>query len=481
MTKKILVLAMALGMAFGMTAQDRTAIEKEAVQRRCTEFFNDINKAFAKHKKYDGPNWWNVRSNGKQFIVDDLAKFGVKATGIQKQFDALESDKKFNTQISRYDLGLNEAQSNYAEKNCYTTTHEAKVISNKGDVKCTVTNRIVITWMVDFSKYDTKKNDWKKGSFGEKGKAVAIISIETNPIALLTPEREMIAGNVNVAIRNWYKNINNNVNLRQANLDPNECVKPITFNQDLSNKTFVTKDDINTTDPITVGKRNSVPAFSVKSNNPQKHIAAGEELNYTNPEVSWNLQPTFTIAIDPETYEATITNVRYDQTIKNAETDAQKMAKLRDAANTAKSFGDKLNQYAQAPKGNEKNQLKNEILDMFANKKAKSIQFSLIKNNGDEMQKYIDNPTTPKSYLEHLPSCEFTMNYAKARFDETIDKVVIPYSQTYKQNYPENYKGTKYADKTSKALHLVYNNELGAWQIEQITAEKGSTQLMENE
>ena len=65
MTKKILALAMALGMAFGMTAQDRTAIEKEAVQRRCTEFFNDINKAFAKHKKYDGPNWWNVRSNGK--------------------------------------------------------------------------------------------------------------------------------------------------------------------------------------------------------------------------------------------------------------------------------------------------------------------------------------------------------------------------------------------------------------------------------
>ena len=481
---------MALVVAFGAIAQDRSKIEMEAVQTRADQFFKAIDVAFAKHSAKKGPNWFNVQNEGKQFIVDDVTKFGVKASKstIKDQFDVLENDKKFNLNLDRYYIGTTQIPYDplTATVSYYTTTYEVKSVASKGNEKSVIRNSIVIKWQVNWKQYwDTKKNQWKKGAIRTDNKvkrsAVDIVSINTTEIPALSFEREMIANNVNAAIRNWYKNINNNVNLKQANLDPNECVKPITFNQDLSSKTFVTKDDITTTDPVTVGKRNNVPAFSVKSNNPQKHIAAGEELNYTNPEVSWNVQPTFTVAIDPETYEATITNVRYDQTIKNAEADGQKMAKLRDAANTARTFGEKLNQYAQAPKGKEKNQLKNEILAMFANPKAKAIQFSLIKNNGDEMQKYIDNPTTPKSYLEHLPSCEFTMNYGKARFDETTDKVVIPYSQTYKQNYPENYKGTKYADKTSKAFHLVYNNELGAWQIETISAEKGSTELMANE
>lgn len=480
MTKNVVLLVMALGMAMGVIAQDRVAIEKEAVRTRSTEFFNDIDKAFANHNKYDGPNWRKVGKNGTQFVVDDLAKFGVKATKIQKQFDALEKDKQLSAQISHYDMGIEQSQSDKSDKNCYTSTHEVKAIVTKDDLKSVVTNEITIKWMVNWSKYDTEKNEWKKGSFGERGKAVTIVSISNKQIPVLSSEKATIANNVNAAIRNWYNNINSNVNLRQANLNPDECVRPIVFTENLSNKTFVSADDITGAQQITVGKEKSVPSFKVMSNNPNKYISAAEQQNYDNPEIGWNVQPTFTVSIDMETGEATIASCSYENTMVKPEADAQKVARLKAAKSAASAFGDKLNQFAQEPRGKAKNQMKKEILDMFVDKNAKAIQFSLIKNS-EEDQKYIDDPTTPKSYLEHLPAAEFTMDYGNARFDGSADRVIVPYTQTYKQIYPDGYKGNKYADKTNKEMCLVYNQETDTWQIESITAQKGSTELINND
>jgi hypothetical protein len=479
MTKKVLLFTLAIGLAFGAIAQDREKIEQDGVKKRYTEFFNDINNAFAKHDKYSGPNWYDVGNNGKQFIVDELAKFGIKASGIQKQFDALENDKKISVQLTHADLGIKQAQAGKKDMNCYTSTHEVKAIATKNNVKSIVRNRVTIKWIVDWNKYDPKNNEWKKGSFGEKGKAINIVSVSTQEIDLISSERATIASNINAAIREWYGNINNNFQHSKAGLNRGEC-NPIVIKEDLSQKTFVTAGEVSSKQPITV---KSVPAFNVYSNNPMSYIKPGEELNYTNPEAYWKVQPTFNVTVDMETFQVTNIEPSYKNTFKAPESDQQKMAKLRAAASVASNYADKVNQYAQASKGKEKTQLKNEILEMFAGnpKKDKTIQFSLIKKNGEEMQKYIDKPTTPKSYIEHLPACEFSMNNGYAHFGENTDEVIVDYIQTYKQIYPENYKGTKYADKTHKAIYFIYDAEKDTWLINKITAEKGSTVLIENE
>lgn len=479
MTKKVLLFTLAIGLAFGAIAQDREKTEQDGVKKRYTEFFNDINNAFAKHDKYSGPNWYDVGNNGKQFIVDELAKFGIKASGIQKQFDALENDKKISVQLTHSDLGIKQAQAGKRDMNCYTSTHEVKAIATKNNVKSIVRNRVTIKWIVDWSKYDPKNNEWKKGSFGEKGKAINIVSVSTQEIDLISSERATIASNINAAIREWYGNINNNFQHSKAGIDRSEC-NPIVFNEDLSKKSFVSTNDISSRQPITV---KSAPDFVVYSNNPYNHINPGEEFKYTNPEAFWKVKPTFNVTVDMETFQVTNIEASYDAKLQKPITDQQKIDKLNAAASVARNYANKVNQYAQASKGKEKTQMKNEILSMFAGnpKKDKAIQFSLIKKNGTEMQKHIDNPVTPKSYLEHLPACEFSLDKEFAYFGENTDEVIVDYIQTYKQIYPEKYKGNKYADKTHKSIYLKYDAEKDTWLIHKITAEKGSTELIENE
>ncbi|MBP5241221.1 MAG: hypothetical protein J6Z26_04870 [Bacteroidales bacterium] len=479
MTKKVLLLAMALGMTMGVFSQERVAAEKQAVEERCEDFFNNIENAFKKHKSSIGPNWHKVGDNGKQFIVDDLAKFGVKAKTIQKQFDALESDSKIDVKITRNYMGISEAKGNNAEKNCYTTTHEVKVNAKKGNATSTVRNRVVIKWEVDYKAYDPSNHKWTADIKGTKVKKtpVNIVSISTQAIDLISSEKSTIASNINAAIREWYGNINNNFQHNKAGLNRGEC-NPIVIKEDLSKKSFVSTNDISSRQPITV---KSAPDFVVYSNNPYNHINPGEEFKYTNPEAFWKVQPTFNVTVDMETFQVTNIEPSYKNTFKAPETDGQKMAKLNAAASVARNYANKVNQYAQASKGKEKTQMKNEILSMFANPKANSIQFSLIKKNGTEMQKYIDKPTTPKSYIEHLPACEFSLDKEFAYFGENTDEVIVDYIQTYKQIYPEKYKGNKYADKTHKSIYLKYDAEKDTWLINKITAEKGSTVLIENE
>ncbi len=479
MTKKVLLFTLAIGLAFGAIAQDREKIEQDGVKKRYTEFFNDINNAFAKHDKYSGPNWYDVGNNGKQFIVDELAKFGIKASGIQKQFDALENDKKISVQLTHSDLGIKQAQAGKRDMNCYTSTHEVKAIATKNNVKSIVRNRVTIKWIVDWSKYDPKNNDWKKGSFGEKGKAINIVSISTQEIDLISSERATIASNINAAIREWYGNLNNNFDYQKANLNKSKCVTPLK-DVDASN-IRVDESVINgAQQTVTVG---SMPKINVKANNPYDYIPAQDQNLYTNPECSWDVTPTFKIKIDIDAKKAEIVDVNYSTKQLKPVSDPQKQAKLRAAQATAKDFFDKMSQYAQNPKDKEAKQLKKDIEDMYAGKanKDKSVQFTLIKKDGSEDQKYVDKPTTLSSYLQHLPSCEMNMKYGPARFGENTDEVIIPFNQTYKQNYPENYKGQKYADTTDKEVYLKYDSEKGQWLIKKITAEKGSTQLMENE
>ena len=157
MQKKVLVLAMALVVAFGAIAQDRSKIEMEAVQTRADQFFKAIDVAFAKHSAKKGPNWFNVQNEGKQFIVDDVTKFGVKASKstIKDQFDVLENDKKFNLNLDRYYIGTTQIPYDplTATVSYYTTTYEVKSVASKGNEKSVIRNSIVIKWQVNWKQY----------------------------------------------------------------------------------------------------------------------------------------------------------------------------------------------------------------------------------------------------------------------------------------------------------------------------------------
>ena len=479
MQKKVLVLFMAIGMAFGVYSQDRVAIEKEAVKTRSTEFFAAIKDAFAKHDKWSGPNWYAVGKNGKQFAVDDVTKFGISENKkIQKQFDKLENDKKLTANVVNYDYDINPAQSDETGVNCYTSEHEVAINATKGDIKSVAKNKVTIKWKVYYDKFYVDGN-WKKKSFGERGKAVKIVSIEATQVDMLSAEKSEIADNVNEAIKKWYKDINNNVDFGKMGVDAKECVRPIVFTKNLSNMQFVSADDITNAEIITVGKEKNAPTFNVQSNNPWKYVAQGTDSNYTNPEASWDVQPTFTLSIDMETKKVEITNVKYETPLhfNGPEVDDQKMAKLRAAQAVADEFGAKLNQYAQNPQDKSAKQLKKEMEEMFVGQpgKDKSVQFTLIKD-GTEDQKYVDQPTTFRSYLQHLPPSEINMTFGTARFGESTSEVVIPFNQTYKQN-----NGKKYADQTDKEIYLKYDEEKAAWLIEKITAKKGSTVLVDGE
>ncbi|MBR4804119.1 MAG: hypothetical protein IK032_05730, partial [Bacteroidales bacterium] len=99
---------MALVVSFGAFSQERTQVEEAAVKTRADQFFNALDVAFAKHSAKKGPNWFNVGKNGKQFIVDDVVKYGVKSskTAIKDQFDVLENDSKFDLDYERYFMGI---------------------------------------------------------------------------------------------------------------------------------------------------------------------------------------------------------------------------------------------------------------------------------------------------------------------------------------------------------------------------------------
>jgi len=488
MTKKVLVLAMAMVVAFGAIAQDRAKIEREAIQTRADQFFNAIDVAFAKHSAKKGPNWFNVRNEGKQFIVDDVANFGVKAskTTIKDQFDVLENDKKFHLKLDRYYIGTTAIPYDplTATVSYYTTTYEVKSVATKGEVKSVIRNRIEIKWQVNWNQYwDTKKNQWKKGAIRTDNKvkrsAVDIVSINTTEIPALTPEKEVMTGLIKAEIQKWYANLNSNFEYQKANLNKSKCVTPLK-NVDASKINVDESVITGAQQTVTVG---SMPKINVKANNPYDYIPAQDQNLYTNPECSWDVAPTFKVKIDIDAQTAEIVEVNYNTKQNKPSADPQKQAKLRAAQSTARDFFGKMSQYAQNPKDKEAKQLKKDIEDMYAGKanKDKSVQFTLIKKDGSEDQKYVDKPTTLSSYLQHLPACEMTMKYGPARFGETDDEVIIPFNQTYKQNYPENYKGQKYADTTDKEVYLKYDNEKGQWLVEKITAQKGSTVLINNE
>ena len=478
---------MVLALAFGAVAQDRPQIEQEAVLTRADQFFNALDVAFAKHSAKKGPNWFNVGKNGKQFIVDDVARYGVKSSksAIKDQFDVLENDSKFNLKLERYYMGTTpERYDPLSEISYYITSYEMKATASKADVNSVVRNSVDIKWQVNWKKYwDVKNNKWKKGAIRTDNKvkrsAVEIVSINTQEIPALSSEKEMMTGLIKAEIQKWYANVNSNFDYQKANLNKSKCVTPLK-NVDASKIKVDESVITGTQQTVTVG---SMPKINVQANNPYDFIPAQDQNLYTNPECSWDVAPTFKVKIDIDNQTAEIVDVNYNTKQNKPSTDPQKQAKLRAAQSTAKDFFDKMSQYAQNPKDKEAKQLKKDMESMYAGKanKDKSVQFTLIKKDGSEDQKYVDKPTTLSSYLQHLPACEMTMKYGPARFGETTDEVIIPFTQTYKQNYPENYKGQKYADTTDKEVYLIYDNEKATWLIQKITAQKGSTVLINNE
>ncbi len=73
----------------------------------------------------------------------------------------------------------------------------------------------------------------------------------------------------------------------------------------------------------------------------------------------------------------------------------------------------------------------------------------------------------PKKYLRSMPDANSEMNFDNAMFvDGSTTNVMIPFTQTYKQNYHKKYKGKKYAGQTQKELYLIYDHESMLWKIE---------------
>ena len=480
MQKRLLVLAMAVAVAMGAVAQDRTQKERDAVNTRGEQFFKAIDEAFAKHSKKKGPNWYNVGNNGQQFIVDNLAKFGVKKSSIKGQFDVLESDSKVNLSLDRYFMGMTQDPSTVAGLSYYTSTYEVKSTVTKEGTQSVVRNSIAIQWRVNWKKfYDEKKDAWKKGAFRTDNKikktAVDIVSIKTVEVPVLTVEKQQMARLVNAEIQKWYADVNNNFNYQKANINKSKSITPLAKVD--ASKVNVSESMISEGHQIiTVG---SMPKIAVKAANPNEFIPEQEQGLYTNPECGWDVYPTFKVAVDADAQTARIEDVTYYTKTVKPSSDPEKARRLAAARQTASDFVNKLSAYASADK-KDKN-LRNELEGMFVDKNAKCIQFTLIDKKGNENQKYVEKPTTPKSYIAHLPKAEFEMTPRAAFLEDGGNTAVIRLDQNYTQLYPQNYKGQKYADRTIKAFTMKYDDQSGKWLIDKIDAQVGTTYLRDTE
>ncbi len=465
---------MAMSVMLGAIAQNREQMERDAVKIRGEKFFKDIATAFSTHSSKKGPNWYNVGNNGKQFLVENISKYGVKKTSIQGQFDVMEDNKKITVELVHFDMGTSADQSTKESLSYYTTTYEVKSVTTYNGEQEISRNSVNIKWCINWGKYyDKKKDAWKKGALRTDSKikksAVDIVSITTNAIPILTSEKREMAGLVTKAIQEWYADVNNNFEYQKAGLDKSKCVTPLKSVDPSIIK--VSESNINTAKgTITVG---SMPAINVNAINPYDFIPENEQSLYTNPEASWNVSPTFTVDINLDAKKAQIVNVAYKSKNNKPVSDPEKERRLRAAGQTVSDFMKKLNTYASAEKKDK--QLRQELEGMFVDKKAKCIQFTLIDKKGNENTKYVDKPTTPASYLAKMPRAEFEMTPRTAFLENNGSTAVIRLNQNYTQLYPKNYKGEKYADRTIKSFTMKYDETNSTWLIEKIDAQVGTT------
>ena len=467
MEKKLLVLLMLLGVAFGAMSQTEEQIE-QAILRRDSAFYKDIQVAFDVHSARKGPNW--KEATGKQFIVDDVSKYNITAKGIVKQFDEMEnaSGKKFEVEIK--------TSNRNCDINNYTTSRDVKVITTgKGKyvgknsvVKC----RVNIKWEIDNTFWDKKNGKWKKDAFIQKNKrsAVNIVSISFEELCLFPTEKRNIANEINKKINEWYSKLDKSV-IENSKINYSPKVKEKLTVQDCGiidvskgvDAKVVTENTLGVQKPceqrfeITVS---NAPSFVVNSVDAWKYVPQGKELEYTDPKASWIVQPVFVLKVEdpdktvPQVFllpEVKLTVVDY----KGPETDREKEARLKAAKNKVEDFARKLKQYAHDRKDKSAALLKNdreEMEKMFVDKSA-NIQFTLISKDGKEDLRHVKTPTTPRKYLL------------------STEEIIVPVTQQYTQ-----LKGREYADRTKKEFYLKWDAKEG-WLIEKIVTGANKTEL----
>lgn len=471
MQKKVLALFLALGLAIGVSAQDRELAASDAVQYSHNELMSVIKNGLENHSKAK-PKFGEAGSKTNQFLINKrtmtlkrkvLFIFKAEAKTLQQIYDQLVKQKNGFRTVYSYSENVDpmlravgDAKGkNTARYSQYMTTAEIGVQTQNDKQSSYAKSDVTFNWQVEFGT--SSKN-------AGKVQEVKLMSVSVTSKNLLEAEKELIATNIAKEIEYWYKNVNNNADFGKMKLNKSKCnpIAPVNASGIVIPNSAISQQ---LTQTIYVGESEKAPAFEVVSNDPWSFIPAADRDKYTDPRVSWTVQPNFEVSIDALTKEVEITNVNYGVKAHMPSADTKIAMRLNGAKNTAQDFCQRMKEYAQDTKGATKEQRK-AITDMFANPKSKCILFSLVKNGAED----IHPATTPASYLSHMPDADMEFNFGRPQLvDNSINDVMVPFQQYYKDK--------KYCDNTRKQMFLKFDDASQQWLIDRIEVVEGSTEI----
>lgn len=324
---------------------------------------------------------------------------------------------------------------------------EDSTVTHLTDVKYLTT----LVWEIDAK---TKRNPKTKLLYLDC--SAKVLSCEVDPIPYLNLEEEKIQSIAENAIKDWYKNLPDNLDvdkLKESNslievrrVEPVNSVEVKDDNMDFENLTYTWK----AKKPVKIDI------------NPYPFITKGEEYLYesedSKPSATATFIPVFSVQITNEPYslkdkpEVKYEDVKIDYPL----TKEEKQDRKDKAGKFIKEYTNKLAEYASAEKS-ERAALRTELEAMFADPDGTLIAVSYFPKGGGDRK--IERKVG--KYLTLLKDAELTVTDPECVYVDKDDVDSIIYS------YIQSFKGKKYSDRVKKVVKMEYQD--GRWVITGIT------------
>lgn len=312
-------------------------------------------------------------------------------------------------------------------------------VTHLTDVKYLTT----LVWEIDAK---TKRNPKTKLLYLDC--SAKVLSCEVDPIPYLNLEEEKIQSIAENAIKDWYKNLPDNLDvdkLKESNslieVGKVESVDSVEVdgNMDFENLTYTWR-----------GKRVQIDI------DPDPFITKGEEYLYESPSATAEFIPVFSVQITNEPYSLKDKpEVKYeDVEIVYPLTKKEKQDRKDKAGKFIKEYTNKLAEYASAEKS-ERAALRTELEAMFADGAIVEVSYFPKGGNDRKIKREVGK------YLTLLKDADMTATDPKCVEVDTNNVVSIIYS------YTQSFEGKKYSDEVDKVVKMEYQDD--RWVITGIT------------
>lgn len=457
MKKRFFLVALSLGASLLIHAQATDEQKKQIVNSNHDQFMTELQSGL-------------VRTEDKNPFSDDFKKAGdmsqfflekskvPKFVGSDKDKDKKMKNvyKKLKNKKIVSDFTFEGGNVKKIADNSYKTTTKVHVVAKttikeeqegvkkkdrkEVDVNSDATFDVEIMWKVT---PNTKEKDLKKGKLFKSTEIVSLSVKQGNNNDEIIRQRKE---SVEKAIKQWYEN---------------EAVAAVTEEVNKDYLVVATPKPTYTKVNVSGVKANSNSLSNVEGNvinvsvDPAKFIKEGEEYLYTNSGASVDVTPKFAIEFDNNN-NASVTVSSYSIKENKPVANEIMVSQKNNAFETCDNFKNKLQSFVQNK--NDK-KLKQEIISMFADKKAKVFTSTVIDDK--------ELPIKERSVEQYLNSLKAESINIKVDADMKgdINDPVFEFSQ--------NYQGGNYCDNTIKQIQLHWDGE--KYVINNVVVEKGKT------